>query len=725
MKSILTILLILITTSVYSQQCGTDIFQNLYNSEEDQKNKKRMNEIIYNHSINKSYSRSGAVLEIPVAVHIVHNNGPENISDAAVITAINNLNLRFENASPFFDSTGHDIQIQFCLASVDPAGNPTNGITRHVSPYTDLFSSPTTGDDGMKNMIRWDPHLYMNIWVVKSISGPMLGSAGYSSLPGSAGRANDGIVVWYTYINNSTLAHEAGHFLGLYHTFNGACRNLNCALEGDFVCDTPPDTTKDNLACSLNSCSSEMDDTSGFNPLTHDVNDLPNYMDYTSCPLSFSDGQSQRMNSALTQIRSTLLLSNGCGQNPGGIIPTASFQYVDTCPFAIFMDTDSNSLGASWDFNSDGVIDNYGKYVYSPFTTYGTYTITMIACGYGGLDTTIQTLTIYGKPTQQYPMINGFNGVGGSVYNPGEMLYCAGATVSLYGEPGFDSYLWSNGATTQDVSFTPTAPFTMSLSATDSTGHVWQSCFPIIATEAPAAIPPVLSFLPYDDAYCMDDLADSIIVHADLSPIRYNVFWTTMGGVSIFVPDSMNYATVISTVSNYYSVSQVDSNGCYASAQININLDYNAQPFGINQSGDTLMGLLPGGYFQWYKDGVVIPGPDSNVFVMEHTGCYTVQGWFGAQPGCGSFSFDTVCIVIASVNDIEDENVLIYPNPVKNILMIELKDLKEENYFLFDVTGLLILEGVINKSTEIDFSRRATGVYFVRVGERVFKVVKT
>jgi hypothetical protein len=723
MKTLLSALLLFVSTYTLSQTCGTDIFRSLNNSEKDLKNENRVNEIIYTHNLNHS-SLHNSVSVIPVAVHIIHQNGPENISDSAVIAAINNLNLRYANASPFFDSTGHDIQIQFCLATVDPAGNPTNGITRNVSPYTDLFSSATTGDEGMKNLIRWDPHLYLNIWVVRSINGPLLGAAGYSNYPGNAGEATDGIVIWYTYLNNPALAHEAGHYLGLYHTFNGKCRNLNCALEGDFVCDTPPDTTKDNLVCTLNSCSSEMDDTSGFNPFTQDVNDLPNYMDYTSCPLSFSNGQALRMNTALSQIRTTLLQSNGCGQNPGGAVPTASFMFVDTCPFAYFIDTDPNSLGASWDFNSDGLIDNYGKYVYSPFTTYGTYTITMIACGYGGLDTTVQTLTIYGKPSQMYPIVNGWTGMGGSVYNPGQLSFCQGATVSVYGEPGFSSYQWSNGTTTQNVTFNPVGSFTLSLSATDSLGHVWVSCFPLTATQASATIPPVLSFIPFDDAYCYDDFGDSITVHADLSPLHYTVFWTTLGGVQINVPDSMNYQTAITVFSTYFSVSQTDSNGCYSAATITLNLDYNTPPFNILQSGDTLTAQLPGAYFHWYHDGVLVPNADSNTIVMNHTGCYTVLGWFGVQEGCGRFADDTVCVILPSVTDVNDENFLIYPNPVRDKLMIKLKDTRQREFAVFDITGILIYQRVIDRTTELEFSSFPAGAYLIKSGERVWKVMK-
>jgi hypothetical protein len=73
-------------------------------------------------------SRKAMVQMIPVVVHIIHNNGPENISNLQVQTAISNINSKF--------LVSDNKQIQFCLAQRDPNGNPTDGITRDISPLT-------------------------------------------------------------------------------------------------------------------------------------------------------------------------------------------------------------------------------------------------------------------------------------------------------------------------------------------------------------------------------------------------------------------------------------------------------------------------------------------------------------------------------------------------------------------------------------------------------------
>src|SRR5688572_3389739 len=81
-----------------------------------------------------------AVKIIPTVVHIIHNYGPENVSDARVADAIRWLNEDFMGTSPdlsgvivpFQDDIGNP-QFEFRLATLDPNGNCTNGITRTAS----------------------------------------------------------------------------------------------------------------------------------------------------------------------------------------------------------------------------------------------------------------------------------------------------------------------------------------------------------------------------------------------------------------------------------------------------------------------------------------------------------------------------------------------------------------------------------------------------------------
>ena len=262
---------------------------------------------------------ASAPVVLPVVVHIVHNNGPENISDVQVMTAIQHLNAAYANTGYYDPSDGVNTNIQFCLAERDPDNNPTNGITRDVSPYTVMSTAADPmafydNDQNVKNVRRWNPLCYINIWVVKTISSY---SGAYASFPSAHGTDFDGIVIQAkdfggSFAGDVFVIHEMGHYLGLYHTFQGGCTNTDCSLDGDQVCDTPPDASTAAIGCdqTMNSCSTDM--LSGF---ATDQNDLiQDYMDYgnTNCMTVFTQGQSDRMNGFIQTVRASLLSCKSC-----------------------------------------------------------------------------------------------------------------------------------------------------------------------------------------------------------------------------------------------------------------------------------------------------------------------------------------------------------------------------------------------------------------------------
>ena len=80
---------------------------------------------------------------IPVVFHILHNYGPENVSDNIIIEAVRLLNLDFRklnsdtsNIVPSFKQIASDCEIEFRLATIDPSGNCTNGIEHIVTQKT-------------------------------------------------------------------------------------------------------------------------------------------------------------------------------------------------------------------------------------------------------------------------------------------------------------------------------------------------------------------------------------------------------------------------------------------------------------------------------------------------------------------------------------------------------------------------------------------------------------
>ena len=253
----------------------------------------------------------------------------ENIPASVVEQGIEHLNDAFANIGYYDQGSGADVSIEFCLARQDPDGNITNGITRTVSPLTVLDKD--NEDQALKDLVRWDPLCYVNIWLVREIEGSV---AGYAYLPGAHGASFDGIVCEYRYLgsspaNSAISVHEMGHYFGLFHTFQGGCENGDCTLDGDRVCDTPPDASTAAVPCDnpANTCNTDVN--LGFATDQDDMNE--NYMDYGSrfCQHDFTQGQADRMQFFLTGTRSSLLDCSSC---------------LDPCPVDISVEASPNPL---------------------------------------------------------------------------------------------------------------------------------------------------------------------------------------------------------------------------------------------------------------------------------------------------------------------------------------------------------------------------------------------
>lgn len=300
-------------------------------------------------------SLAGLPYVLPVVVHIIHNNGLENIPDAQVVAAIEHMNQAFAHESYYAQQgDGTNTQIQFCLARRNPDGQLTNGITRTVSPLTDMV--PEAQDLALKDLVRWDPTQYINIWVVASITSASAGAgvAGYAYLASSHGEPNDGVVCeagtfGVDAAQEGVLIHEMGHYLNLYHTFEGGCGNGDCLSDGDQVCDTPPDQSI-HTACPYNSCNTDTDDASTNNPFNSDVDDpTENFMDYSpfGCYRNFTVGQSERMQYAIEFFRNSLLASEGCKSPCLTPIATAFLPSATTVTAGQTVNFTNQTVGAS------------------------------------------------------------------------------------------------------------------------------------------------------------------------------------------------------------------------------------------------------------------------------------------------------------------------------------------------------------------------------------------
>lgn len=263
------------------------------------------------------------VATIPVHIIILHDPGlgvgsGNNLDLDRIESQIDVLNEDFTATNDDYDDLpgnldGGNPDIEFCLASVDPDGIETDGVTRY--PFTGNFDNNSV-ENSVKSETTWDRTTYLNIWVV-----PNIGALGWAYLPTTNSLPNailDGVVVatgtfggpgeatLVPYHLGRTTTHEVGHYLGLRHVWgNGGCGS------DDGFSDTASQS-EPNYGCPNHptvSCG------------TDDY--INNYMDYVNdnCMFSFSEEQSDYMQLILNTSRSSLIGADNfaCGSGTSAV----------------------------------------------------------------------------------------------------------------------------------------------------------------------------------------------------------------------------------------------------------------------------------------------------------------------------------------------------------------------------------------------------------------------
>lgn len=227
--------------------------------------------------------RAPGSVEIPVYFHVLTNSaGSEgNISDADVQRQIDVLNVAYAGNGP--GGIGASTPFRFKLIAVDRTAND-EWFNMAYSPQ------PTPAERAAKAGLNKGGKSALNIYTAR-IGDKTLGWARW---PWDVANGVDGVVIRYStlpgggsehYNEGDTATHEVGHWLGLFHTFQGGCED-----PGDEVDDTASERSPA-AGCPVarDTCPQQ----SGGDP-------VDNFMDYSndSCMFNFTRGQSARMDDA-------------------------------------------------------------------------------------------------------------------------------------------------------------------------------------------------------------------------------------------------------------------------------------------------------------------------------------------------------------------------------------------------------------------------------------------
>ena len=181
----------------------------------------------------------------------------------------------------------------------------------------------------------------------------------------------------------------------------------------------------------------------------------------------------------------------------------------------------------------------------------------------------------------------------------------------------------------------------------------------------------------------------------------YTYQWT-MNGFNIAGATNPTYTATIGS----YSTVKV-SNGYCARTSSPITITVNTAPVAIiHWNGTQLFSPISFYSYQWYFNGVLIPGATGQYYTPTQAGLYYVM--VGNENGCKSLS-PNYNLLTLSINNIATPSLSIYPNPTTG--MLQVADFNEGMLYVYNAMGQLIIQ-----QTEplIDLSKQANGIYQIR-----------
>jgi len=633
---------------------------------------------------------------------------------------------------------------------IDRVNCSTRGITNPTTIANSSDNSTFTNylDQTLKPATIWNPVKYMNIWVSDRPSGS--GLLGYTTFPAGSGLTgittgtgtvkDDGVWVYGQsfgttgtlvtgYQNGRVCSHETGHYVGLRHTWgDGTCADDYCA-------DTPP-TQQANYGCptfphNKGVCTG---DTTGEMTM--------NLMDYTDdlCKYMMTPDQTLRIQTAMTvaPFRKLLGTHGLCTATPAPPVANLSVNQTTVCAGSpvIFSDLSSNTP-TSWKWTFTGG-NPPASSVQNPTVTYstpGSYAVKLVVANASGKDSVTKTSYITVNAAPAAPVVTSNKRCGtGSV------------TLSASGTSG-DSLQWFDAAaggnlvhtgptytpvltTSQTfyVSQTPPPAANQTVGPVDSTlnagggffntntlhGLVFNVLSPcvlktvkvyastagrrtiqLLDTVGGTVLQSVTSTLPVgmSTVTLNFNLATGNHYFLKNDSLPQNLYRNTGGATYPYTLNGVLSITgndIMSTFPGYYYYFydwQVAAYSC-SSPRVPVSATINTNPAipTITLGGNTLTSTAATTY-QWYLNGVLIPGATAQNYVPSQNGNYTVV--IGDVNGCQATSalYNMTNTGMGSISA-ASFSAAILPNPNQGFFTLQF-NAPERSAYTIEVCNLL------------------------------------
>ncbi|MCC6371806.1 MAG: T9SS type A sorting domain-containing protein [Bacteroidia bacterium] len=696
-----------------------------------------------------------SVFNIPVIVHVIHNNESvntvnattgNNLNAAQIVDQINILNKDFNGTNtdtslipavfkPFLGK----FNVNFCLAVVNPTGGVLaepgiDRINRIAKGWNSTPYSQTYIDATVKPNSIWNPNKYFNIWVAP-LSNGLLGYATFPN-PGTSGIAGlsapygstttDGVVVLNTafgsigtagsgaYNKGRTATHEIGHWMGLRHIWGDG----SCATD---YCNDTPSAQNANFGCpnfpyKLGTCSGN---TTGEMTM--------NYMDYTNdaCMYMFSKDQKVRAQLILTNssLRASLITSTVC--NLPSIGADAGISYISSPTY-------------SQTLNCPAVLSPVIN-----LTNYGAVTLTTAVIAYN----------VNGANTQT------FNWTGNLAPNSSTAVALPQLTVATMGQHnysvnvsspngGSDANLINNNSTQSfsvsgnflTVSAGTTCPgVPVIITASGASSYTWNTGANT-ATIAPGPLSSSVYTVSGKNGACIDSKTINVVVVPlpNVTVNKQSVCYNTTSNISASGASTYSWSTgsavastsINITTATVFTVTGFSSPLCFTNKIFTVTVNplptstITHNNLSCSSCNDGTITVVASGGTGPYTYNWV-PGNINTPEITDVAGCYTVT----ITDALGCSSVDTACVSFdVGMKTITSELkfVSISPNPSGSKFSVFCADANTMNLIVTDALGRLVKTLTVpSNSAVIDLGSEAKGVYYLKINSNnKTKVVK-